>query len=154
VTDNDWRNARIEEVFEDEWYRLDGVTEPERHRRALKVALAVFEKALGEATVIPTDDEREELALLIDPNALELHAYPFPLDAADRVLAAGFRRTEVQGEPSDAQVEAIRELESEIPDAYVQDDMDGPVIILSEQAAKTALAALRDALSLREGGVR
>lgn len=26
-------------AFEDEWYRLDGVTEPERHRRALRATL-------------------------------------------------------------------------------------------------------------------
>lgn len=30
---------------------------------------------------------REKLALLIDPNACELYAYPWPLNAADRVLA-------------------------------------------------------------------
>lgn len=29
---------------------------------------------------------RETLALLIDPNALELYSYPWPLDAADRIL--------------------------------------------------------------------
>lgn len=39
--------------------------------------------------------------------------------------------------------DAILELEQEIPDAYVQDSMDGPVIILSEKSAKTALAALK-----------
>ncbi len=59
--------------------------------------------------------------------------------------SAAHATPEPQGEPSDAQVEAIRELEMEIPGAYVQDDMDGPVIILTEQAAKTALAALRAA---------
>jgi hypothetical protein len=40
--------------------------------------------------VVPAD-QRVKLALLIDPNALEVDAYPFPLDAADRVLSAGWR---------------------------------------------------------------
>jgi hypothetical protein len=31
----------ILKAFEDEWYRLDGVTEPERHRRALRAALDI-----------------------------------------------------------------------------------------------------------------
>lgn len=30
---------------------------------------------------------RDALALAIDPNALELDSYPFPRDAADRVIA-------------------------------------------------------------------
>lgn len=71
----------IEEAFEEEWYRLDGVTEPERHRRALNAALAVFEKAhekyleredaeygavidqleAAEKAHTATDDEREAL---------------------------------------------------------------------------------------------
>lgn len=51
---------------------------------------------------------------------------------------------EPQGESSDAQVSAIKELEREIPDAYV-DGSGSPVIILTEQAATTALAALRAA---------
>lgn len=37
------------------------------------------------------DTERVRLGLLIDPNALEIDAYPWPLDAADRVMAGGFR---------------------------------------------------------------
>jgi len=36
--------------------------------------------------------EREELARIIDPNALELDARPFPLNVADEILAAGWRR--------------------------------------------------------------
>jgi hypothetical protein len=43
------------------------------------------------ASPVVPDDQRVELALLIDPNALEVDAYPFPLDAADRVLTAGWR---------------------------------------------------------------
>ena len=42
----------------------------------------------------PSKEEREHLALAIDPNALELYAYPFPLNAADRVWAAGYRLVE------------------------------------------------------------
>ena len=33
-------------------------------------------------------DDRDALANLIDPNALELDTYPWPRDAADRVLAS------------------------------------------------------------------
>jgi hypothetical protein len=33
-------------------------------------------------------DDRDTLANLIDPNALELDAYPWPRDAADSVLAS------------------------------------------------------------------
>ena len=33
-----------------------------------------------------SDDARTELGLRIDPNALEIDAYPFPLDAVDRVV--------------------------------------------------------------------
>lgn len=33
-------------------------------------------------------DDRHTLANLIDPNALELDTYPWPRDAADRVLAS------------------------------------------------------------------
>ncbi|MAP63147.1 MAG: hypothetical protein CMH34_05265 [Microbacterium sp.] len=33
-----------------------------------------------------SDDARTELGRRIDPNALEIDAYPFPLDAVDRVV--------------------------------------------------------------------
>lgn len=35
-----------------------------------------------------TESMRDELALFIDPNALELGAYPFPRNVADRILAS------------------------------------------------------------------
>lgn len=38
---------------------------------------------------------------------------------------------------------AIRELEREIPDAYVESTSIGPTIILTKKSAETALAALR-----------
>lgn len=39
-----------------------------------------------------TETNRDELALLIDPNALELEAYPWPRNAADRVLNSDWLR--------------------------------------------------------------
>ena len=34
-----------------------------------------------------TESERKELGLLVDPNALQVDAYPWPLNAVDRILA-------------------------------------------------------------------
>lgn len=102
----------IEKTFEDEWYRLDGVTEPERHRRALRAALAVFEEAHT-----PTNDERDGLRRAIASVLWNAGNYPDRVQAAllgqsvaplvtlvhDAVLAAGFRRS-VSSESSDESV--------------------------------------------------
>lgn len=112
-----------------------------RRLREVTNALAVFEKAH-----VPTDDEREALARLVDPGAF-VSLDPAVVDPrwlaevehrqqearhhAERIAAAGFRRSEVpepqgddrthefanmaaimgipepQGEPSDAQVDTI-----------------------------------------------
>lgn len=67
----------------------------------------------GHPEIDPTDDEREALANLIPLDLIHDRGREgFPEDAfeaADRILAAGYRRSEVpepQGEPTDAQVEA------------------------------------------------
>ena len=60
-------------------------------RRQAQMVLAVFEQART-----PTDDEREALLTAIDPSRRRIAAAS---RAADRILAAGFRRT-VQGEPA------------------------------------------------------
>ena len=81
-------------AFEDEWYRLDYVTEPARHRRALDAALAVFEAAQK-----PTDDEREELRDAIDhiqgavefQDAINPQALRLVIAAARRRLTPGVR---------------------------------------------------------------
>lgn len=67
----------------------------------MRAALAVFEKALGEATVTPTDDEREALAFVIEqgwgnPTWDGKTLRPIDRQIADAVLAAGFRRSEAR----------------------------------------------------------
>lgn len=107
---------------------------------SMRAALAVFAKAhtptdaptqtspelepAGDtpSRVVPTDDEREALAQVVsDAFSGYLGAEPDEGDqhVADLILAAGFRRSEPQGEPSDAQVQALKVLEEAEPLAEV-----------------------------------
>lgn len=77
------------EAFEAEWYRLDYVTEPDRHRRALTAGLDAFKEAH-----IATDDEREA----------RVYSSPEAVAIAQRYLDRERRHSEVpepQGEPSE-----------------------------------------------------
>lgn len=108
-----------------------------------RAALAVFEQAHT-----PTDDEREALAKVVAKADEETLDYERRLPDyysdeswegyrlhADHILAAGFRRT-VQGEPTDAEVEAL---------AAVSAEHDRQV---AERAYKAAEDAAAEALEL------
>lgn len=148
-----------------------------------RAALAVFEKALGEATVTPTahevtSDERWLNNLSYAATTLEASA-----DNGDRycarlirehLAAAGFRRSEVPEpsaddamshytDPADPFWQSSPELQGEPSDAQVGAAMNAVVTYYQEQGHLTrpesvdyqALrAALRAAMSLREGGVQ
>ncbi len=70
------------------------MADKDQHRAEARAALSVFEKALGEATVTPTDDEREDMIafLLRDHNFEES---PWGRTYTDAEIAAALRRTEV-----------------------------------------------------------
>jgi hypothetical protein len=69
---------------------------PDNTHEALATVIAAHIDHVTRRCAMPTSsderDEMEALGLLIDPNALELHAYPWPMDAAQRVWDAGYRR--------------------------------------------------------------
>ncbi|MGN7187002.1 hypothetical protein [Microbacterium enclense] len=77
-----------------------------------------------ETVTPPADDVREALALTIDPNALEVVAYPWPLNAADRVLERFevLLRGTVTAEPTDAQV--LAGLNAELPASSAAPSLD------------------------------
>ncbi|MFF1540472.1 hypothetical protein ACFVWL_10350 [Microbacterium sp. NPDC058269] len=85
------------ETFPTGWSR-------EQERNAF-IAGVVFEKALT-----PTDDEQEALSQIIKDVSANTPGDLIPQFRRDlivsKILAADFRRTELQGEPSDAQVDA------------------------------------------------
>lgn len=80
------------------------------------------------------ESSRDELALLIDPNALELEAYPWPLDAADRVLNSDWLRK--------LKADTLREALAQGPKKYYHLDLYGhmgaaiPVEWLEDEAAR------------------
>lgn len=101
-------------------------------------ALEAAEKAHA-----PTDDEREALARITSETG-----DPQDTTLADEILAAGFRRSEPQGEPSDAPMpsdEELTEIESRVYDQY-RDKIAGMAAALIREGW---VAALRAA-----GGVR
>lgn len=137
---NDWRNARIEEAAKamhaddlarkraNEPFEYMNPETLEWYRDNARAALAVFEKALGEATVTPTNDSMSHYA---DPTDPFWQSNPEP-----------------QGEPSDAQVGAAM-------NAVVTYYQEQGHLTRPESVDYQALrAALRAAFSLREGGVR
>lgn len=103
----------------------------------------------------PTDDEREALAALIDPDAsragwnVDAHDVRDQIDglhikrgvyrAVDRILSAGFRRT-VQGEPTDAQVDAaFQSILNTAHDVTTREDMRAALraaAVVTEQAER------------------
>lgn len=92
------------EAFEAEWYRLDYVTEPDRHRRALTAGLDAFKDAHTPTAVLA---ERERAAL----HAEEGYRLDERCDDIAKRIRSGepatiAARPEPQGEPSDAQVTA------------------------------------------------
>ena len=126
--------------------------------RLLEEILEALIAELERLTTPPTDDEREALVnALLGSRFFDSHdwagtgSWPgweyiqWELgELADDILASEVWRFRRQGPITDAQVEAaIRELEVEIPDAYVESASIGPTIVLTKKSAETALAALR-----------
>lgn len=79
-----------------------------KHSNCTGWALAENDETVDCECTHEAGSERVELAHLIDPNALEVHAYPWPLDAADRVIAGGFHRTAAPA--MDALTRAVHEV--------------------------------------------
>lgn len=122
---------------------------------SLAYAPPVFEKALGEATVTPTDDEREALAKLldeIDSDWLMGEARPpYPSEMAHELIlrGVGFRRSEVP-EPSaedypDAEALAALRANAPEPSAIINEGTDD-----AWQAIADALGNLGYALNSHE----
>lgn len=84
------------------------MADKDQHRAEARAALSVFEKALGEATVTPTDDEREDMIafLLRDHNFEES---PWGRTYTDAEIANALRRSEVP-EPSEREAKVHGEL--------------------------------------------
>lgn len=74
-----------------------------KSRAGIRAAFAVFEQALGEAASTPTDDEREARARILAKFERFPDADAVMLERRDVFTAL---RRPVQGEPTDAQVEA------------------------------------------------
>lgn len=109
----------------------------------------------------PTDDEREALASLIQSGRYSGKVIPAsnPIDFrdADRILAAGFRRSEPQGEPSDAQVEVPSHwtLDDRLSDLHARyHDMPGNWLGRSECGYERCEFWNAAEFALRAGGVR
>lgn len=106
---------------------------------------AVFEKAHT-----PTDDEREALARIVRRVIDSAYTFEGDLDpSVDEILirellTAGFRRT-VQGEPTDAQVEAAAVGYNTFPEEWERMSARG-------QHKSRMRAALRAAAAVREEG--
>lgn len=112
---NDWRNAMIEEAAKAIYFRADeiGINREVGQKQAealARAALAVFEKALGEATVTPIDDAMSHYTDPADP-FWQSHPEPQgePSEAQCRILPLQHRvqnpshhGSAAQGEPSDA----------------------------------------------------
>lgn len=134
MNDNDWRNAMIEEAakaintssshYGPEWSDIED-RQKDRFRHIARAALAVFEKALGEATVTPTGAQCRILPL------------------QHRVQNPSHHGSAAQGEPSDVQLDAAMVAFYGWVDASV-----------AHPFRENMRAALRAAMSLREGGVR
>lgn len=75
-------------------------------------------------------DDRDTLANLIDPNALELDTHPWPRDAADRVLASDWLAAR------DARVKA--EALEEAADASRTENGEGDLLTSSWLRARAA----------------
>lgn len=93
----DSKQKRNADSINENWDNRLGDADKGEYRSFARAALAVFEKAHT-----PTDDERGDRSRLITIiNEIQSHD---PFVISDAVLAAGFgfRRSEPQGEPSDA----------------------------------------------------
>lgn len=110
----------------DAWEQLDR-TQQERYVCDARTALAVFEKALGEVTVTPTDDEREALAQIIRDTDRDA-PNPWSQGMADAILTAGFRRSVVPEPRGDAYELTVDMLEDLLVTAGVTPGEHGTAI--------------------------
>lgn len=170
MTDNDWRNARIEEAAK-AIAGLDNVNS--FHLEKARAVLAVFEKALGEATATPTDadeviSEREVLDILLAHKKADIAAFnicctcgyrgttvsrkgDFERHVTDRLaeflLAEGFRRSKVPEPSADPAPSGWRSSPTEAePDRIVRDPQGEPWVQYSP-----AFESTRDAYEWGQG---